>query len=71
MLVDSGTAIERSDLPPDQPAIEIKPPKPPEKNRAKAKADKEPKAEKKAAPKKDRKSKAKSAHIPEPLAGGV
>ena len=53
MLVDSGAVPRESDEEPDGPVIKIKPPKPPEKGKAKTK----PKTEKKDQPKKDAKEK--------------
>jgi hypothetical protein len=56
MLVDSGAVPRESDEEPNEPVIKIKPPKPPEKGKAKAEA----KTEKKDQPKKDLKSKPKT-----------
>ncbi len=61
MLIDSGSALEKSDEPPGEPVIKIKPPKPPEKGKANAKAGDGPKdnskTEKKDKAKKELKSK--------------
>ncbi len=68
MLVDSGAVPRESDEEPNEPVIKIKPPKPPEKGKAKGKAEDKPKnevkeetkGEVKDKPKKDLKSKPKT-----------